>query len=252
VTGRLPGVTTSDSECNILRIGGIRKRGSVPLADTTKRLTTVSYAVLGLLGLRPHTPYELAQQFKRSGVFWSAAESVVYEEPKTLVAGGLAKAAREREGGRARTRYSITAKGRRELSRWLSKPSGGPQVQFEAMLKVLFADAGTKDDVLASIKTVRAWTEATRADGRAISQSYLDGTAPYPDRAHIVRLTMAYQIGFVELVERWADWAEGQVRLWDETVAPGPVDLGVFAQVVAGLSLFTASGHEPEDAMGRR
>src|ERR1041384_6067960 len=87
----------------------------VELASGTKKLTTVSYGILGLLGLRPHTPYELAQQFRRSGTFWAAAESVVYNEPKALVAHGLAMAAAETSGGRRRTRYSITPAGRREL-----------------------------------------------------------------------------------------------------------------------------------------
>jgi PadR family transcriptional regulator, regulatory protein AphA len=65
-------------------------------------------------------------------------------------------------------------------------------------------------------------------------------TAPYPDRAHIVALTMAYQIGFVELVRQWADWAEAQVRLWDDAGAPGSVDLGLFQRVVDGKSPFGA------------
>lgn len=63
------------------------------MAGRTKKLTSVSYGILGLLGLRPHTPYELAQQFRRSGTFWATAESVVYNEPETLVAHGLAGAA---------------------------------------------------------------------------------------------------------------------------------------------------------------
>ena len=37
-----------------------------------RKLTTISYAVLGLLGIRPHSAYELAQQNARSGIFWSA------------------------------------------------------------------------------------------------------------------------------------------------------------------------------------
>ena len=46
-------------------------------------LTTTSYAILGLLSLRPWTTYELAQQMQRAlGQFWPRAESKLYEEPK--------------------------------------------------------------------------------------------------------------------------------------------------------------------------
>ena len=56
------------------------------------RLSTTSYAVLGLLSLRSWTTYELAQQMGRSlDRIWPRAESKVYEEPKKLVANGYAR-----------------------------------------------------------------------------------------------------------------------------------------------------------------
>jgi PadR family transcriptional regulator AphA len=81
---------------DILRNRVTSKAVEADLPGRTKKLTSVSYGILGLLGLRPHTPYELAQQFKRSGTFWASAESVVYNEPKTLVAHGLATRLRDR------------------------------------------------------------------------------------------------------------------------------------------------------------
>ncbi len=50
-------------------------------------MTTTSYAILGLLAIRPWTTYELTQQMQRSlSRFWPRAESKLYEEPKKLVA----------------------------------------------------------------------------------------------------------------------------------------------------------------------
>ena len=75
--------------------------------------TTTSYAILGLLAVKPWTTYELAQQMTRAlGHFWPRAESNLYEEPKKLVALGLARAAPDKVGKRPRTLYSITPKGR--------------------------------------------------------------------------------------------------------------------------------------------
>lgn len=210
------------------------------MAKPPKRLTTVSYTILGLLRIKQHSPYELAHQVKRLAVFWSSAESVVYEEPKNLVAHGLAKAASEADGKRSRTVYSITAKGKRELARWMSEPTGGPQIQFEAMLKVLFADASTKDDALAAVKAVRQWTEQTQANGEEISSGYVDGDPPYPDRAHIVSLTMAYQMMFVRSVQQWAEWAENQIESWEGTGPQPEIDVAVFERVVRGDPPFEA------------
>ena len=41
------------------------------MAAPSKHLTTTSYAILGLLSLRPWTTYELAEQMQRAlGQFW--------------------------------------------------------------------------------------------------------------------------------------------------------------------------------------
>lgn len=196
------------------------------MAGRTKKLTSVSYGILGLLGLRPHTPYELAQQFRRSGTFWATAESVVYSEPKALVAHGLASAAAEANGGRRRTRYSITPAGRAELRRWLSDPAAEPQFQFDAMMKILFSDLGDKDDLLGAIEAMRAWADRTQAGAATITHDYTTGDEPYPDRAHIVGLTQAYRVGLAQMTRQWADWAEQQVRHWPDTHSgPDPTDL---------------------------
>jgi hypothetical protein len=115
----------------------------------------------------------------------------------------------------------------------MASSTGGPQVQFEAMLKVLFADAATKDEVLAVVDAIGEWAAITRASGEAIAADYLDGEPPYPDRAHIVALTMGYQIAFVQAVQDWVAWARDQIERWDGTGAQPTVDLAVFEQVVA-------------------
>jgi PadR family transcriptional regulator AphA len=66
-------------------------------------LPTTSYAILGMLALRPWTAYELTQQLRRSLTYcWPKAESVLYDEPKRLVRLGLATAQRQPAGRRTR------------------------------------------------------------------------------------------------------------------------------------------------------
>src|SRR5215467_5626294 len=102
---------------------------------STSPLTTTSYAVLGLLAVKPWSSYELTKQMDRSlGRIWPRAVSKLYEEPKKLVAHGLARATAERRGQRHRTMYSITPRGRRALAAWLQQPGTGPVLEFEQLL----------------------------------------------------------------------------------------------------------------------
>ena len=134
----------------------------------TNDLTTTSYAILGLLSLRSWTSYELAEQMKRAlGLFWPRAESGIYREPKKLEAHGLAHSTTEHVGERPRTRYTITAKGRRALAAWVPTPGEGPVVEFEQLVKVFFAEQATKADLLATLAGVQAWAEdQVRRDAR--------------------------------------------------------------------------------------
>jgi len=135
-------------------------------------LTTTSYAVLGLLAVRPWSSYELTQQMDRSlGRVWPRAVSKLYEEPKKLTARGLARSAVQQNGQRTRTVYTITAEGRRALAEWLGQPGEGPALEFEQLLKVFFADNGTTADLLATLAAAQAWARARCAESLARSPS---------------------------------------------------------------------------------
>ena len=54
-------------------------------------------------------------------------------------------------------------------------------------------DLELKHDLLRAVSEVRAWAEQRLAHGKAIAEGYLDGTAPYTERAHIVTLTFSYR-----------------------------------------------------------
>src|SRR5262249_12559250 len=110
-------------------------------------LTSTSYAILGLLAVKSWTTHELVQQVDHSlRRFWPRAASKLYEEPKKLVAHGYARASDDAVGRRRRTRYTITAPGRRALAAWLSQPGDGPVLECEQLVKLHFADSGTKAD----------------------------------------------------------------------------------------------------------
>ena len=82
------------------------------MSTTAPELTTTSYAILGLLAIRPWSTYELARQMQRDLRFaWPRAESNLYAEPKKLIAHGLATASSEPRGKRRRTVYTTVTRG---------------------------------------------------------------------------------------------------------------------------------------------
>src|SRR5688500_17042939 len=134
------------------------------MSTALPRLTTTTYGVLGLLAVRPHSTYELAKAMGRSvGRVWPRAQSKLFEEPKKLVQHGYADAREDFVGRRPRTVYTITRSGRRALAEWLSEPGDGPALEFEGLVKLVFADHGTRADALATIARARAWA----VDGKA-------------------------------------------------------------------------------------
>src|SRR5580765_4188575 len=58
------------------------------LSSKLPELTTTSYAILGLLTLKPWSTYELAKQIQRDRFVWPRAESNLYAEPKKLIVHG--------------------------------------------------------------------------------------------------------------------------------------------------------------------
>jgi PadR family transcriptional regulator, regulatory protein AphA len=184
-------------------------------------LTTTSYAILGHLAMQPWTMYDLAAQMRRNvHFFFPRVESQVYAEPKRLVALGLAEAATEMTGKRARTVYSITEAGRVELSRWLASPiAKGPQLEFEGMLRVLLAPFGRDEDLRASLLQVRQEIEEFLATAARISDEYTEGCAPFQHWAQYRSMMYDFLYHFVTLIDEWSERSLERMEKWpDQTV----------------------------------
>jgi DNA-binding PadR family transcriptional regulator len=214
--------------------------------ETTERpeavRTATSYAILGLLSVRSWTTYELAKQVQRSlNWFWPRAERKLYEEPKRLVADGLATARREFTGQRPRTVYDISDDGRRALRRWLDEPSAARSTEFEAMLKVFFADAGSLEQLAATIDAIETAAAERVRDLVGMAEAALAGEVGFPERQHISALSLRLQCQQEAAVLSWARWAREQIARWPSTADAGTwdhraafADLTVEAQSLLG------------------
>jgi DNA-binding PadR family transcriptional regulator len=189
-------------------------------------MTTTSYAILGLLAVKPWTTHELVQQVERSlRRIWPRAQSKLYEEPKKLVAHGYAKATDDSVGRRRRTRYTITAKGRRALAAWLQQPGEGPTLECEQLLKIHFADSGTTADIIANIEATRAWALEQNAESLATARAYVEGRGAFPERAALNQLVGMFLTNFYVTVAEWVEWASGVVDGWPNDPADAPFDV---------------------------
>lgn len=188
-------------------------------------MTTTSYAILGLLAVKPWTTHELVQQVDRSmRRMWPRAQSKLYEEPKKLVAHGFARAADDSVGRRRRTRYTITAKGRRALAAWLKEPGDGPILEFEQLLKISFADSGSKADIVTNLGATRAWVLEQNEENLATARAYVEGQGAFPERAALNQLAGRFLTDFYVTVARWVDWASEVVDTWPDDVRDAPFD----------------------------
>jgi DNA-binding PadR family transcriptional regulator len=186
------------------------------------QLSTTSYAVLGLLALRDWTTYELAKQMQRTVDFvWPRGERKLYDEPKRLVEAGYARARKDSVGKRPRTTYTITPAGRRALKRWLSTDAAPMTIEFEGMLRVLFADQGDLEQLRRSIHAIAEQARTGRQQFAAMAEDILDSNGgEFPQRIHINALGMRFMIDHYDQIINWADWALGNVETWNDTTTP--------------------------------
>ena len=163
---------------------------------------------------------------------WPRAQSKLYEEPKKLVAHGFARATDDPVGRRRRTRYTITAKGRRALAAWLQEPGDGPVLEFEQLLKIGFADGGSKADIVTNLEADSCvGARAERGEpGRGPRLSRRQGGVPR--RAALNQLTGRFLTDFYVMVANWTAWASRVVEAWPDDVRDVPFDVAVVAEVV--------------------
>ena len=186
------------------------------------RMTTSSYAVLALLDLKPWTGYELTNQAQRSLRYaWPKSERLLYSEPKKLVELGYATTHKEEMGNRTRNVYEITAEGRDALSKWTSSRTQPPRFEIEALLRLLFADHGTIEDLHRALDELEADVGEHHDAIVELMSSYLDDGHPFPERTHLSVLFATFQIELFKSIERWIEFARTEIDQWPTTQCLG-------------------------------
>jgi PadR family transcriptional regulator AphA len=172
------------------------------------RLTPFSYVVLALIGEGGAGPHDLASMMRRGSIYWAAAESQWYWEPKRLERLGYLSSEKHPGKTGPRTHYLLTRKGREALRAWLAEPSSLPRMQNEAIARVLAGDLGDDESLRSSLDAMRTDIEAARASIAAAEQA----ATSFPHRERYLRLIRSYGRAFLDVHERWLDEAERELR----------------------------------------
>ena len=93
------------------------------------------YAILGMLSIEPMSGYDIKKEVEKSiSNFWTESYGQIYPVLSNLIAEKLVTKTVESEAGKPdRHVYSLTARGRKELRRWLLK-GFAPKIQRDEFL----------------------------------------------------------------------------------------------------------------------
>lgn len=143
-------------------------------------MTTLGFAILGLLAREALSGYDVTQRMKeRVGFFWGAGHSQVYPELARLEAGGFVthRVVEQRERPDKKV-YEITGAGLGALREWVTRPPPRRPTKDELTLKAysvwladgeeaarLFREEGRRhEEQLARYEGIRAWMEREWAE----------------------------------------------------------------------------------------
>ena len=110
---------------------------------------TLRYIILGLLGARPMSGYDIKQAFDRAlASYWNAGNSQIYTTLKSLSHAQLVEAeVIEQKGRPSRKVYRLTMAGQAELDRWLQEDVPERFTKDDYLTKLFFC--GETSDTVA-------------------------------------------------------------------------------------------------------
>ena len=172
---------------------------------SNERLTPFSYVILVLVGRDGAGPHDLRRMAAIGRVYWDAAPSQWYAEPKRLAALGLLHAEKAPGRTRERTHYTLTDRGRDRLRTWAVTPAALPRMQHEPVIRLLAADLVDPAAVADGLSAMEREIESATA-GLTAAEERLDERFPY--RAALLRTNHRYARRLLGLQREWLEEAK--------------------------------------------
>ena len=153
------------------------------------RLSPFSFTVLVLVGRDGAGPHDLRRMAEIGRVYWDAAPSQWYAEPKRLAEHGYLEAHKTPGRTRERTHYELTERGREALAEWVRTPATLPRIQNEPVVRLLAADLVEPAAVLEGLEAMRPDLDAAR-EGVAAGRRSAPPASTH--RAHLLEVNHRY------------------------------------------------------------
>lgn len=163
--------------------------------------------LLTLVGQGGATPHELARIARQGRIYADFAESQWYAEPKRLARLGYLAARKEPGRTRERTRYTLTAKGRRALVAWMDEPVRFSRIQLEPAWRVLAADIVGEEAALRGVAGLRE--EIADLHARLDVAEAAAATLPHREKYLMLNHRLARSI--VDAHAEWLDAVEDEL-----------------------------------------
>jgi len=170
------------------------------------QLNPTGRVILGMIALGKRTGYDIKQLVDSSTrYFWAASYGQIYPILKRLAAEGLAERRRETQRGKPdRHVYSLTAKGREELARWLAVPARSAPARSELLLKLFLGGAGSPADSLAQVEHFEARQRELLATYDGIERQLRKEMAGHPQLPFSL-ITLHYGQGRCRAALAWCE-----------------------------------------------
>ena len=182
-------------------------------------MSTLSYALLGLLARESMSGYDLAQCMKKQvGFFWEARHSQIYTELSKLEEKGfLTYQTIRQEEKPTKKIYTITNEGKEYLVQWITEPMEVPSIRDELVLKsyslwaakeseeaiALFREHERKHlERLEHYKQILKWIEEMWNEEGSSPDSQFFGSY----------LAIKRGIGYEEEYANWCSWVVEQLK----------------------------------------
>ena len=175
---------------------------------SSEQLNPFSYVILTLVGRNGAGPHDLRRMAETGRIYWQAAPSQWYAEPKRLAKLGYLDAEKLPGRTRERTHYTLTGRGREALAEWVRTPAPLPRMQHESIVRLLAADLVEPAAVLEGLEAYRGEVEAA-LEGLEVARGR---QADFPARADLLGTNLRYADKLLRLQLEWLDDAQAVLR----------------------------------------
>ena len=181
------------------------------------RVSTLGYALLGVLARGPSSGYEVAQLMRQPiGFFWHARHSQIYPELASLEALGLVTFEVVEQTDRpAKKVYSLTPEGAAALREWVTSPLDVPAVRDELTLRAYCVWRADPAKARSLFEAHAQKHEAQLADYerfRTMMEESTGGTLPAVDTPEFATYAALMRgIGYEREFAAWCRWMAEQL-----------------------------------------